>query len=250
MARRRKKLSNGQQRDENTQDSLTPGFSARELRSLIIWLVVAVIALAMLLGSMIALFLSWPSSNTRPDSTPSQHIRLLRDVDQLPIPKFRALLCSVVTTFEHDGIHGLVHAAMYYRDGFDASLKYKPLPKGLFASNVVYGMFSITAWDLLQLNETKIEPRKIAWLEDTYTAMRSATGFLFVFPKTSPTIEHQVILQARIREQAQVFKWSMHTWGEQSPRHSNIIQEILPTFAQLEALRSQSPSYHIEDDHK
>ncbi|KAH9161094.1 hypothetical protein LEN26_001574 [Aphanomyces euteiches] len=188
MARRRKKLSNGQQREENTQDSLTPGFSAGELRSLIICLVVAVIALAMLLGSMIALFLNWPPSNTRPESTPSQHIRLLRDVDQLPIPEFRALLCSVgemwsfeqfvqshpvVTTFDHDGIHGLVHAAMYSKDGFDASLKYKPLPNDLFASNVVYGMFSMSAWDLLQLNETKIEPRKIAWLEDTYMAMHS-----------------------------------------------------------------------------
>ncbi|CAK4084061.1 unnamed protein product [Aphanomyces euteiches] len=112
----------------------------------------------------------------------------------------------------------------------------------------------MSAWDLLQLNETKIEPRKIAWLEDTTIPWSNDTwqtpGFLFVFPKASPTIEHQVLLQARIREQALVFKWSMHTWGEQSRRHSNIIQEILPTFAQLEALRSQSPSYHIEDDHE
>ncbi|ETV88507.1 hypothetical protein H257_00085 [Aphanomyces astaci] len=75
-------------------------------------------------------------------------------------------------------------------------------------------------------------------------------GFVVACPTSTyaeelTMLEHQVLVLARTMEQAHIWKWTSHVWGGDCAEHSNVIQEIVPTFAQLQGLRVMLPCYDI-----
>ncbi|KAF0720616.1 Aste57867_173 [Aphanomyces stellatus] len=225
------------------------------------WLVIGLVSLVCVVASSVGLFLSVHGHEEKLKSMVHPNFRLLQDIDQLPIEALRHSLLSTVTTFKFEGSD--VRAFTLTRENFQPTKKYYALPSQLVSKNIMFGMLALSPHALL----SNVSPKAI-WLDEAHDALKHLgnhtvinctfsdihnawqhPGFLFIFDKSqeSVALDNQVVLQARIMEQAHVWKWSTHVWGESLSHHSNIIQEVLPTHAQLKPLSAKHPSYNIAE---
>ncbi|ETW09355.1 hypothetical protein, variant 3 [Aphanomyces invadans] len=187
------------------------------------------------------------------------------NLDAFPTAAFRTDVLATVTSFEVPSSQHVVRIAMHDLDGamLPPSVPRRPVPPAIFDANVIYGMFSASPYDILRRHSRLDEDR----LNRMYSALRllgsplllnssfeamdqtwTARGFLVAFPSDAPDlamVEHRVVVLARTMEQAHVWKWTSHVWGTSATRHRNAIQEVVPTFAQLESLHAKRPCYDI-----
>ncbi|ETW09353.1 hypothetical protein, variant 1 [Aphanomyces invadans] len=248
---------------DSSIDDLNDRWTVNTLR---FWIVMAVTSLGCFALGLVGFLRSIEPSPSAASSTQTKPTtRLLANLDAFPTAAFRTDVLATVTSFEVPSSQHVVRIAMHDLDGamLPPSVPRRPVPPAIFDANVIYGMFSASPYDILRRHSRLDEDR----LNRMYSALRllgsplllnssfeamdqtwTARGFLVAFPSDAPDlamVEHRVVVLARTMEQAHVWKWTSHVWGTSATRHRNAIQEVVPTFAQLESLHAKRPCYDI-----